>query len=181
MPIAYVGLGSNLGDRRAHLRAAVEGLHTADGIRVCAVSPVYESEAHTLRSNEEQPPFMNAVVEAEVDCSPLELLRTAKALERKEGRDLNEARWAPRPLDVDILVVGDTVLDTEALTIPHPRLGDRRFVLQPWADLAPNFKVPPPFDASVQRLLEGCDDEADLRRTDAPLAGAFPRGHRSES
>lgn len=174
MAISYLGLGSNLGDRRAHLRAAAEGLHAADGIRVRTASPVYESEAHTLDSAEEQPPFLNVVLEAEVHCSPVELLRTAKDLERSEGRVMEETKWAPRVLDVDVLVVGRVVRQTEALTVPHPRLGDRRFVLKPWADLAPNFEVPPPFDASVQRLLEACDDDADLQRMSTPLTGAFP-------
>lgn len=180
MPTAYLGLGSNLGNRRAHLRAAVEGLHAAGPIQVTQVSPVYESEAHTLEPEEEQPPFLNAVVEAIVDCPPAELLRIAKQVERADGRVSDTRRWAPRPIDVDLLAVGDLVRNSEALTVPHPRLAERRFVLRPWADLAPNFEVPPPFDATVQCLLQACEDPSALTETATPLSGEFPTGARSD-
>jgi 2-amino-4-hydroxy-6-hydroxymethyldihydropteridine diphosphokinase len=166
MDTAYLGLGSNLGDRRAHLRAAVEGLDAADPVRVTAGSAVYEAEAHTMGADEEQPPFLNAVVEVEVACAPERLLRIAQRLERAEGRTREGERWAPRPLDVDLLVVGDRTRQTDILTLPHPRLAERRFVLRPWADLAPNLVVPPPFDATVQELLEACPDTTAIRRTD---------------
>lgn len=169
MNTAYLGLGSNLGDRRVHLQAAVSGLQAAAAIRVTAVSPVYETEAHTLDPNEEQPPFLNAVVEADVRCSPERLLQVAHGLERGAGRAIDRDRWAPRPLDVDLLVVGRVTCRTDTLTLPHPRLADRRFVLQPWADLAPNLWVPPPFEATVQALLDSCSDTAALRRTEYTL------------
>jgi 2-amino-4-hydroxy-6-hydroxymethyldihydropteridine diphosphokinase len=169
MDTAYLGLGSNLGDRRAHLRAAAAGLDAAGPVRVTAGSPVYETAAHTLGADEEQPPFLNAVVAAEVRCPPEDLLRIAQRLERAEGRERGKKRWAPRPLDVDLLVVGDRTRQTDDLTLPDPRLADRRFVLRPWADLAPNLVVPPPFDATVQELLEACPDTAAIRRTDHTL------------
>mgnify|MGYP006289580405 CR=1 FL=1 len=169
MRVAYLGLGSNLGDRRAHLQEAVGGLNAADAVRVTGCSPVYETEAHTVTPDEEQPPFLNAVVQAAVDCSPDQLLRLAKQLERVEGRTGSSERWAPRPLDVDLLMVGNATRQTDDLVLPHPRLADRRFVLQPWADLAPDVIVPPPFDASVRDLLRACPDTAALRRTDLPL------------
>jgi len=165
MQTAYLGLGSNLGDRLSHLRATVEGLDAEASIRVTAVSPVYETEAHTTTPDEEQPSFLNAVVETEVTCSHEDLLRFAQALEREEGRAEEREQWVPRPLDVDLLVVGDVTCQTDELTLPHPRLANRRFVLRPWADLAPNFRVPPPFDAPVQALLNACPDTASIRRT----------------
>lgn len=170
MSLAYLGLGSNEGSRRAHLQAAVEGLHRAPEVQVQAVSPVYETEAHTVTPGETQPAFLNAVVEAAVDCRAEQLLARAHALERAEGRARAEAeRWAPRPLDVDLLVVGTRTCHTDTLTLPHPRLGERQFVLRPWADLAPDVVVPPPFDATVQSLLEACPDTAAVRRIDRQL------------
>lgn len=165
MNTAYLGLGSNRGDRQVHLQAAVEGLADVRGVRLTGVSPVYETEAHTLDPEEEQPAFFNAVVEAHVTCSPDELLERAQALEAREGRVRDEAdRWAPRPLDVDLLAIGAITCETDTLTLPHPRLAERRFVLQPWADLAPEHRVPSPFEMTVRRLLEQCPDTASIDR-----------------
>jgi len=172
MRTAYLGLGSNLGDRWAHLRAAVAGLEEAEGVRVATCSPVYETEAHTTDPGEEQPPFLNVVLEVEVACSPKQLLRIAKRLEREEGRTESAERWAPRPLDVDLLVVADETHQSDTLTLPHPRLADRRFVLRPWADLAPDVRVPPPFDATVQDLLAACPDSTTIERRDGSLRPA---------
>ena len=172
MRTAYLGLGSNLGDRWAHLRAAVAGLDGAKAVRVTACSPVYETEAHTTDPDEEQPPYLNAVLEVAVDCSPEQLLRLAKRLEHAEGRTGNSKRWAPRPLDVDLLVVGAERRRSDRLTLPHPRLADRRFVLRPWADLAPDVRVPPPFDATVQDLLAACPDSTTIERRDGSLRPA---------
>lgn len=170
MPPAYLGLGSNQGDRCRHLQAAVERLHERDGLRVRAASPVYEAEAHTRSPDEEQPPFLNAVLHAAVECDPETLLHVAREIERAEGRVRSSTRiWEPRPLDIDLLAVGSVTCRTDALTLPHPRIGERRFVLRPWADLAPNFVVPPPFNESVQSLLDQCPDAAPVRKTDCRL------------
>ncbi len=170
MSTAYLGLGSNQGDRLRHLKAAVRRLHRYDPLRVVAASPVYETKAHTLSADEEQPPFLNAVLRVAVDCGPESLLHTAHVVERAEGRSRSsEQRWGPRPLDVDLLAVDALTCQTDTLTLPHPRLGERRFVLRPWADLAPNFVVPPPFDQSVQSLLDQCPDTTSVRRTDDAL------------
>jgi 2-amino-4-hydroxy-6-hydroxymethyldihydropteridine diphosphokinase len=168
---AYLGLGSNLGDRGAHLRAAVEGLREDESVRVVAVSPVYETEAHTVDPTETQPDFFNAVVEVEVSVAPERLLDIVQAIERAEGRTRKEGeRWTPRPLDIDLLVVGEEVCRTDRLTLPHPRLAERRFVLRPWADLAPSLVVPPPFNDTVQALLSACpDDIAFLRRVECSI------------
>ena len=167
---AYLGLGSNEGDRLSHLRGAVERLHGREALHATGVSPVYETEAHTTTPDETQPPFLNAVLCVTVETGPESLLRGAHAVERAEGRTRAvEQRWGPRPLDVDLLAVGALTRDTEALTLPHARLADRRFVLRPWADLAPNFVVPPPFDRSVQSLLDQCTDPASIQRTEYTL------------
>lgn len=126
---ALIGLGSNLGDRLGALRAAVAGLPD-----VVAVSPVYETEP--VGGPEGQPPYLNLVAELSTDLSPRELLEVARRLEAAAGRERAE-RFGPRTLDVDILLVGDEVVDEPDLTIPHPRMHERRFVLAPLADLAP--------------------------------------------
>lgn len=174
---AYIGLGSNTGDRLEHLRAALRGLERDPQVHVRTASPVYETEAHTLGSDEDQPPFLNAVLEVDVRCSPIHLLSLAQEVEEDAGR-VREAtdRWAPRPLDVDLLVFGERTCDTGRLTLPHPRLSERAFVLRPWADIAPNLHVPPPFDASVRDLLNDCPDQHKIRRTSHDLIPSEGRG-----
>ena len=125
---AYLGLGSNLGDRRAHLRAAVAALPD-----VVAVSPVYETEP--LGGPPGQQPYLNLVVELDTDLSPRDLLAVGNRLEETAGR-VREEVGGPRTLDVDVLVVGDLVVNEPDLVVPHPRIWRRRFVLAPLADLA---------------------------------------------
>ena len=162
--LAYLGLGANLGDRLGALRGAVAGLQAAEGVAVRRASPVYESAAHTLDPAEAQPPFLNAVVEVETGLGPEALLRLAHALERAAGRR-RRRRWAPRPLDLDLLVFGRFAHTADGLAVPHPRLAERRFVLAPLADLAPNLYVPAPFDTTVAELLRTCPDDAGLHPT----------------
>jgi 2-amino-4-hydroxy-6-hydroxymethyldihydropteridine diphosphokinase len=128
---AFLGLGSNVGDRRAHLRTAVSGLPG-----VIAVSPVYDTDP--VGGPADQGAYLNLVVELDTDLSPRELLDLCHRLEATAGR-LRAERWGPRPLDVDILLIGDTQVDEIDLTIPHPRMLERRFVMQPLADLAPEL------------------------------------------
>jgi 2-amino-4-hydroxy-6-hydroxymethyldihydropteridine diphosphokinase len=125
---AFLGLGSNLGDPRAHLRAAVAALPD-----VVAVSPVYETEPVGGPSG--QSPYLNLVVALETDLSPRELLELAHQLEEAAGRVRTE-RHGPRTLDVDVLLVGDLTVRERDLVVPHPRMWQRRFVLAPLADLA---------------------------------------------
>lgn len=127
---AFVGLGSNLGDRLAHLLAGIDGLPD-----VVTVSPFYETDPV---GGPEQGPYLNCVVELLTDRSPRELLAACQAVEAAAGRARDE-RWGPRTLDADVLLVGDLVVDEAALTVPHPRMWERRFVLQPLADLAPEL------------------------------------------
>lgn len=130
---AFLGLGSNLGDRWAALRGAVAALPD-----VVAVSPVYETDP--VGGPPGQPPYLNAVVELDTSLSPRALLDLAHRLEAAAGREREPGgeRNRPRTLDVDVLLVGDEVVDEPDLVVPHPRMGERRFVLQPLADLAPD-------------------------------------------
>ncbi len=125
---AYLGLGSNLGDRRAHLRAAVAALPD-----VVAVSPVYETDP--VGGPPGQDAYLNMVVALETDLSPRELLEVAHRLEDVAGR-VRAERHGPRTLDVDVLLVGDLTVHEPDLVVPHPRMWERRFVLAPLTDLA---------------------------------------------
>ncbi|HEY6072022.1 MAG TPA: 2-amino-4-hydroxy-6-hydroxymethyldihydropteridine diphosphokinase, partial [Anaerolineales bacterium] len=136
MSIVYLALGSNLGDRLLNLRAAVDAL--APEVRVVAESSVYETPPWGYA---DQPAFLNMAVKAETDLSPRRLLRHLKGIESRLGRKPG-IRYGPRLIDLDILFYDDLVLDEEALTIPHPRLHERAFVLVPLADVAPELKHP---------------------------------------
>ena len=168
MELASIALGSNLGDRLAALRGAVRGLGSRPDTGIVACSPVYEAEAHTPRAGQEQPPFLNAVLTLRTRLSAGELLEVCQELERRAGRKAS-ARWAPRELDVDILTWGAATHHGPRLVLPHPHLGERRFVLQPWSDIAPQLLVPAPFEAAVEELLARCSDAHGLERTDAEL------------
>ena len=126
---AVIALGSNMGDRRASLRRGVALL--APELHVLAVSPLYESDPVGVT---DQPPFLNAVLRGETALAPIDLLEKLKRVERDLGRRPGP-RWGPRPLDLDILLYDALRLESEQLTIPHPRLRERAFVLQPLADL----------------------------------------------
>lgn len=145
---AYLGLGSNLGDRLAHLQDALDALREVDGLDVVGVSRVYETEPV---GGPEQPEYLNAVVAVETDASARELLMLAQALEHAAHRVRGE-RWGPRTLDVDVLLVGREVVDEPDLVIPHPRLHERAFVLAPLADLAPDLVDEPESDWSGVRV-----------------------------
>jgi 2-amino-4-hydroxy-6-hydroxymethyldihydropteridine diphosphokinase len=134
---AFLGLGSNLGDRRAHLRRAVELLE-ADGDLV-AVSPLYETDP--VGGPPGQGPYLNVVVELRTAASARALLERCARLERDAGR-VRTVRFGPRTLDADVLLVGTARVDDPDLVVPHPRMHERRFVLAPLADLAPDLVAP---------------------------------------
>jgi 2-amino-4-hydroxy-6-hydroxymethyldihydropteridine diphosphokinase len=131
---AFIGLGSNLGDRRAHLRAAVDQLDAAGD--VVAVSPLYETEP--VGGPSDQQDYLNLVVELHTADSPRTLLERCQALETSARRERTE-RWGPRTLDADVLWVEGDLVDEPDLVVPHPRMWERRFVLAPLADLAPDL------------------------------------------
>lgn len=134
MTIVYLGLGSNLGDREGWIRQAVDRL-AGSGIEVQRLSSIYETEPQGLA---DQAWFLNAVAETRTELKPLELLARTQAVEHALERRRTVVN-GPRTIDIDILIYGDLVMDTPELTIPHPRYRDRRFVLAPLADLAPDL------------------------------------------
>jgi 2-amino-4-hydroxy-6-hydroxymethyldihydropteridine diphosphokinase len=135
---AYVGLGANLGPREQTLGRAVERLGEADGVEVVAVSELRETDPVGVT---EQPRFLNGAVALDTTLPPRALLDLLLEIERSLGRVRTE-RWGPRVLDLDLLVYGDTVIDEPGLRVPHPRLGERRFALEPLADLDPELEIP---------------------------------------
>ncbi|MDD5349851.1 MAG: 2-amino-4-hydroxy-6-hydroxymethyldihydropteridine diphosphokinase [Chthoniobacteraceae bacterium] len=148
-----IALGSNLGDRLAHLRAAVAALRLLHaGPEPPLVSPVYETEP--VDCEPDSPAYLNAVMEIRCERGALGLLRALQQIEHREGRPAAHDFHAPRTLDLDLLYLGDTVLQSPALTLPHPRIALRRFVLQPLADIRPEF-ILPGHTQPVAELLAG--------------------------
>ena len=137
--LGYLGLGSNVGDRRANLQAAIEGLWAHD-VAVLTSSSVYETEP--VGEVLEQRDFYNACVRIETPLDPEPLLDACKAVERALGRAAGGVRHGPRPIDVDVLLLGDRELRTERLTLPHPELRTRRFVVEPLLELDPELRLP---------------------------------------
>jgi len=151
VPTAYVALGSNLGDREGTLLAAVEALGAEDGIRVLSVSRLIDTEPVGYL---DQPRFLNGVVALETDVPPRELLERLLALERRFGREREGVpSQGPRTLDLDLLLYGEAEIDEPGLRIPHPRLHERAFVLEPLAEVAPGLEVPG--RGRVEALLAG--------------------------
>lgn len=166
MTTAYLGLGANLGDRLANLRAGLDALAGPD-LHLLRVSPVYETEPMDLR---DQPWFLNLVAEIETVLSPRELLARTQQIERQLGRRHTVPK-GPRTLDIDILFYGSITADEPGLTIPHPRLHQRRFVLAPLADLVPEL-LDPRTGRTVRALLAAATPEQAARRLDEPLTPA---------
>jgi 2-amino-4-hydroxy-6-hydroxymethyldihydropteridine diphosphokinase len=136
---AYVGLGGNIGDRRAYLERALDLLRREPEIDVLAVSSIRETDPVGYT---EQPRFLNAVAAVNTELGPRELLERLLAVERVLGRERSGARFAPRTIDLDLLLYGDEVVEEPGLTVPHPRLAERRFVLEPLVELAPDLVLP---------------------------------------
>ena len=138
MTRAFVGMGSNLGDRAASLQGALDGLDALPGVRVLAASSVYESEPWGVA---DQPAFANAVALLEVTMGPDDLLAACKRIETEAGR-VAGVRYGPRPLDLDILLFGEETITRPDLTVPHPRLLERDFVVTPLLEIAPDATLP---------------------------------------
>ncbi|GIX21503.1 MAG: hypothetical protein KatS3mg121_0286 [Gammaproteobacteria bacterium] len=154
MEPVYLGLGSNLADPWRQLCRALWNLRRLPGLHLQAVSPAYRSAAVRLPGDEaEQPDYLNAVCLVSTRLAPRRLLGLLKALEARQGRRPGR-RWGPRPLDLDILLWGGRRWSDAVLSVPHPRLAERRFVLQPLADLDPTLRVPG--RGSVRCLLVRC-------------------------
>jgi 2-amino-4-hydroxy-6-hydroxymethyldihydropteridine diphosphokinase len=160
----YLGLGSNEGDRRAHLEAAVEAL-PRHAVAVLASSSVYETEP--VGEVLDQREFFNACVRVRTDLAPAQLLDACKAVERELGRVPGGVRHGPRPIDVDLLMLGHLELRAEGLTLPHPEVLARRFVLVPLLELAPDLTLPR--GERLADALAGLGDGQAVRRAGPPL------------
>lgn len=165
---AILAIGSNLGDRLAHLQAAVDFLAAAKHVEVLRVSPVLETEPV---GGPDQGRFLNAVVEVETSLTSLALLAVCQAAECAGDR-VREVRWGPRTIDVDIVVFGDERSASAELTLPHPRAAERGFVLQPWALMDPEAQLVVEAGESAQSVAElacAAADYAGLRQYDGSL------------
>lgn len=138
--VCYIGVGSNLGDRRAYITKAIALLKATHGVRVKMVSPVYETKPQGGPKG--QPDFLNLVIRADCAMPPGKLLLILKNVERRAGRKERRKRWAAREIDLDILLCDGLIIDKNILKVPHPRMKERYFVLRPLCDIAPRLKDP---------------------------------------
>lgn len=153
-----LSLGSNLGNRISHLREAKRQLLAIPGVHLLVQSPLYETEPVDVQPDYKDMPFVNAVLILQVEQTPHETLGFCSQVEHDMGRIRGADKNAPRPIDIDILYAGDQLLESGALVVPHPRWADRRFVVQPLADVRPDLKMPG-FQKSVQGVLAEIQDQ----------------------
>ncbi|MEV7193873.1 2-amino-4-hydroxy-6-hydroxymethyldihydropteridine diphosphokinase [Streptomyces sp. NPDC093510] len=162
---AVISLGSNLGNRLETLQGAVDALEDTPGLRVKAVSPVYETEPWGVDPGT-QPSYFNAVVVVKTTLPPASLLERAQAVEEAFHR-VRDERWGPRTIDVDIVAYADVVSDDPALTLPHPRAHERAFVLAPWHDVEPEARLTG--RGPVAQLLDAVTRDGVAPRADLEL------------
>ncbi len=158
MEDVYIGAGSNLGDRRKNLKEAIRELKK-QGIQIIKISPLYETKPWGV---EGQPPFLNLVLYCRTSLEPLRLLECLKGIEEKLGRK-ETFHWGPRVIDLDILFYGTRIINEPALTVPHPYLRERAFVLKPLSDIAGEF-IDPLTGKTVKALLEGVNQQGVIRQ-----------------
>ena len=137
--LAYVALGCNLGDRKANLNSAVQALYAHSECQQIRVSSFYETEP---MGPADQPDYMNGVLGMQTRLAPLALLDTLQAIEQDHGRVRDGRRWGPRTLDLDLLLYGESIINTPRLTVPHPGIAERSFVLIPLLEIAPELVIP---------------------------------------
>ena len=155
----FLSLGSNLGDRYKNIMNGINLLNQHPHIWVVNQSYIYESSP---MYNYNQNKFYNIVIEIETNILSIELLNVIKEIEKKLGRDLNSRKNMPRTLDIDILVFGDSTIQSDFLTIPHPRIKERNFVLKPWNDIAPDYIMPNQMQ-NINELLIDSKDTTDIK------------------
>lgn len=161
MPRVYLALGTNLGDREENLRRALEILGTK--VSIVERSPIYETEPWGIA---EQPRFLNIVVSGQTDLTPTDLLAWLKSIERAMGRT-HGIRYGPRLIDLDILFYQNAQIRTNELVVPHPRMAERRFVLVPLADIAPDL-LHPTLGVSIRELLRRLPEDDSVKPYNPP-------------
>ena len=175
MYAVYIGFGSNIGDRLAHIQNAIHTLSKTEGITLQRISSIYTTDPVGY---EAQAQFLNGVAAIQTSLSPLPLLRTLKDIETAIGRK-HRIRWGPREIDLDILIYGDLCLQTEKLVIPHPEMHLRGFVLVPFAEIAPDL-VHPVFQETIQTLLGGLGDDKSVSESGQYISTPSARSKISE-
>ncbi len=169
MPTVYLSLGSNMGDRQSYLKLAIEEISKSAGV-IKKVSPVYQTKAWGFEGKD----FLNMVLELETNYSPDKLLTFLKEIESKTGRKKRGQNYTDRYLDIDILAYENQIVEKKDLAIPHKFLHKRRFVLEPWNEIAPGFFVPG-LDKTVSELLSLCEDKSPvIRMSEENLNNPFP-------
>jgi 2-amino-4-hydroxy-6-hydroxymethyldihydropteridine diphosphokinase len=163
---AWIGLGSNLGDGPSQIRRALKILKQDASLAILRSSPLYRTVPLGIRN---QPEFTNCVAEISVDSNPLLFLQKLKQVERDMGRCQVSRRWGPREIDLDILLLDDRILFWPELTVPHPRMHRRAFVLAPLCDLAPDLRIPA--RGTVRACLERLGPQGVCRLPDENLSG----------
>jgi 2-amino-4-hydroxy-6-hydroxymethyldihydropteridine diphosphokinase len=159
MPVVYIGLGSNVGNRLNNLKKAVALLKKEKKIKVIKLSSIYETEPVGVIG---QNKFLNLVVKIKTELNPFDLLSKCKEIERKLKRK-KLIKWGPRTIDLDILFFGNKIIRTKELTIPHKLLYKRRFVLEPLVEISPNL-MHPVFKKSIRRLFKDLKDKKEVRK-----------------
>lgn len=159
MPKSFLGLGSNIGERIAFIEKAVKEICKIPGLRLINSSSVYETDPW---GKENQDDFLNSVIEIETDLSAENLLKELKHIEKKSGR-INNSRWSEREIDIDLLFYGNEVLVNETINVPHRQIENRKFVLIPLAEIAPEF-IHPVFNKTISELLEHTTDKLNVVR-----------------
>ncbi|NQU67626.1 MAG: 2-amino-4-hydroxy-6-hydroxymethyldihydropteridine diphosphokinase [Candidatus Marinimicrobia bacterium] len=155
---AFLGLGSNIGVRENHLKKGIADINAFDCIVVEQVSVIYET---TPMYYADQNLFLNQVIQIQTPYSPSELLDLIKNIEILLGRNLEGLRYGPRVLDIDILSYENTMCSSEMLTVPHTGIAERKFVLIPWSDIAPDF-IPPGYNLTVAEMLLNIHDQSEV-------------------
>tara|TARA_Y100000996_G_C22531801_1_gene646759 strand:- start:1144 stop:1650 length:507 start_codon:yes stop_codon:yes gene_type:complete len=156
----YLSLGSNIGDRESNLAQATMALSINLDITNIQSSSFYESEP---LYNTDQPKFLNSIVSCNTSLRPFDFFDVTERIEKMLGKKKNLKKNHPRTIDIDILVYGNSFLETEKLTLPHPMIALRKFVLIPFNEIAPDFKIPN-IDMTVKKLLENCPDNTSVTK-----------------
>ena len=164
MALAYLGLGSNIGDRFDYIKKAIAEIKKRKSFRIVRCSSIYETEPW---GNKEQGEFLNCVICVNTELTPFELVNEAKEIEKSLDRKKKEF-WGEREIDIDILFYDDLVYSDENLSIPHMEIHNRRFVLVPMCEIAPDF-IHPAFDKGILELLETTPDKSKVNLFNAPI------------